>query len=289
MIFLWHGFGWAGLLLLGCLYGLFQSLLPGRSETFITGLAFISAAVPLWFLGRWLRDNYVATITDRKTRTYTQTRQRYHAVFWIPLHWWAVILLPCGVLILITEPGAETASPKPALSDRQTEANAAGTKADGAADNSTWITFTSPAGDFSISAPNRLVDKSQNLQGRSGTIQRHCYSTSVSNVYFAVERNDFPDGAISTQPVDEVINRSRDRAVSALGGRLLGDASLSIGNHVWREVEIETSDQARITTSRLHVTGDHLYSIIVVARAADRNNPSIRRFLDSFRFLREMQ
>lgn len=116
--FIYHGYGWAVLLILGASFAVLEALLKAlnvasRTATDLSGgLAYICAAVPCWFLGRYLLS-YQATVKDKETGQKTKVPQPYHALFWIPMHWWAPIFMVIGVCILISDAQKPAAASPP--------------------------------------------------------------------------------------------------------------------------------------------------------------------------------
>lgn len=104
--FIYHGFGWAVLLIPAIFYGAFEVILnvmdvdPKTAADLRVSLAFICASVPCWFLGRYCL-RYRRAVTDKETGAEIMVPQPYHALFWIPMHWWGPIFLVLGVFLLI--------------------------------------------------------------------------------------------------------------------------------------------------------------------------------------------
>jgi len=276
MFILWHGFGWLTVVFLGGFYMLFEVALPSRSKDFVTALSYVCSSVPCWFVGRYFRDKYTTTFKNEETGERIRVRQPYHALFFIPMHFWAPLCLALGVFLLIYP-----SSDKLAGSDSRDSINLAARPA--------WNTFTSPAGDFSISTPAPLINKSEQINSSVGTIHRHRYYASISESYFAVERCDYPGGSVSARPVSDVLDGARDGSIAAIHGRLLKESPVALGNKIGRALKIENSARTLIALSRMYVNGDQLYSVIVVAPQSDQNNPAFGRFFDSFRLIREIE
>ncbi|HVU26832.1 MAG TPA: tetratricopeptide repeat-containing serine protease family protein [Verrucomicrobiae bacterium] len=103
-IVIWHGFGLLVVAFIGCFYWLFNALLPLKSADLAVALSFICAAIPCWFVGRYLRDNHTTTVKNAKTGEKVRARQPYHALFFIPMHFWAPICMALGIYLLIYTP-----------------------------------------------------------------------------------------------------------------------------------------------------------------------------------------
>ena len=62
------------------------------------GAGVITSAVVCWFLGRRLHASGSQTLIDPKIGNPVVLR-RSHTLFFIPMQWWAVLLLPIGIMI----------------------------------------------------------------------------------------------------------------------------------------------------------------------------------------------
>jgi len=109
MIFIWHGYGWLALLSVGLFYGLFEAIITptmGKtpaSQSAIAGLAYICSAIPCWFLEVFLRrKSNTQFVTNPQTGQQVRVKQPYHALFFIPLRFWAPIFFVLGIYLLIT-------------------------------------------------------------------------------------------------------------------------------------------------------------------------------------------
>ena len=92
------------LVIVAASYGAFDALLhPAKaSENMPFAISLICAAIPCWFVGRFLLRHTVK-VTDKTTGDTLVVPQPYHALFWIPMHWWAPILIAFGVWGLIID------------------------------------------------------------------------------------------------------------------------------------------------------------------------------------------
>ena len=115
--FIYHGYGWAVLLIVGGFCAAVEAIMESRgylitqSDNFPFAIALICASVPCWLLGRYLLG-YHATVKDKETGQKIKVPQPYHALFFIPMHWWAPILIAFGVWALV----ANASGPRPSAS-----------------------------------------------------------------------------------------------------------------------------------------------------------------------------
>ena len=66
-------------------------------------LSLICSALVCWFLGNYLRKRSDKIAIDKQTGREIVVNQSRHALFFIPMHWWAPILATLAVVILAVE------------------------------------------------------------------------------------------------------------------------------------------------------------------------------------------
>lgn len=66
-------------------------------------IAFIVAAAICWFLGKHLRKRSDRVVIDKQTGKEFTVNQSRHTLFFVPMHWWAPILLVIAVILFGVE------------------------------------------------------------------------------------------------------------------------------------------------------------------------------------------
>jgi hypothetical protein len=107
MIIIWRGLGFlVAVIVFGCslLANLIFNAKVGAGyydqHKWPFAVSLIVSAAICWFLGNYLRKRSDRIVIDKKTGKEFAVNQSRHALFFIPMHWWAPILL-AGALILI--------------------------------------------------------------------------------------------------------------------------------------------------------------------------------------------
>jgi len=101
---IWRGMGWlvavivfgfsfAGNLICNSIYG--DGYYDNHKGPLCLALAL--SAIPIWFLGRYLRTKSDRIVIDKATGKEMAMNQSRHALFFIPMDYWAPILLVIAV------------------------------------------------------------------------------------------------------------------------------------------------------------------------------------------------
>jgi hypothetical protein len=104
MFILWHGFGFlvavfyfVSLIISGGLFALFGINDVGDGR--VVAVSLLLAALPCWIVGRRLLHHIVAARTP--TGEIVRVVQPYHALFFIPMHWYGVIFGLFGLVAFV--------------------------------------------------------------------------------------------------------------------------------------------------------------------------------------------
>lgn len=268
--FIYHGYGWAVLLLLGgswlAIEALFKALNVVSSTTSnLTGaLAYILAAPLCWFLGKYLLG-YRATMVNEATGEKVKVPQPYHALFWIRIHWWAPIFFVIGVWIIILDPQ----------------------KAPG---------IGSPRTSVSVAAPPK--SEPQNIQG--GTLK---YSLTIPGTWeFARNQESFdifttaPDSIgnywLGVYALSEAQGDTERWAGLLMEGKFAGVFTRSkptiIADHQWAVLDGSTQDSGVTLTCRIYAYSEQgsAYAIMLMATpsAWQSHAPELMSIARSFTF-----
>ena len=148
----------------------------------------------------------------------------------------------------------------------------------------TWTAFTSPDGDFSVSAPGELVPDPQDASNPhpEGIPRVRFHLTAANNtyrVYFAVERLHFPEGSISAYP-ERALDGARDMAISFVHGQLLKESRITLEGSPGREIRVMGSGGKALARQRMYIVKDYLYITFAVS-ASEAEEETVGRFMDS--------
>jgi hypothetical protein len=73
----------------------------GTGETIAMGVALALAAIPTWYLGKRLNRNAVRKLVDPNTGAEVTLNQG-HDLFFVPIQWWAPVMVVLGLLMAVT-------------------------------------------------------------------------------------------------------------------------------------------------------------------------------------------
>jgi hypothetical protein len=116
----------------------------------------------------------------------------------------------------------------------------------------------------------------------------------VSHLWIAVDGTTFYVVGFTTWPgfarADKARQRkalagNRDSTASGKKGKVIFDKELMLGDHMGREVQVETPEGA-VYRVRMYLVGDRLYQVLVQGARAAALGKEADRYLDSFKLVK---
>jgi len=94
------GCSFAGNLLTNYITG---SMIYWDTHKWPLGVAMLIAALPCWFLGRWLSGRATRILVDQNTGETLIHAPYQNTLFFIRMHWWGPILFLIGLYLIIND------------------------------------------------------------------------------------------------------------------------------------------------------------------------------------------
>ena len=110
MIIIWHGQGYlVAVIVFGCSLVVNLIINATRGKEYYDhhkwpfALSLILSAVICWFLGTYLRKRSDRVVIDKQTGKEIAINQSRHTLFFVPMHYWAPLLLMIALILLSIE------------------------------------------------------------------------------------------------------------------------------------------------------------------------------------------
>ncbi len=151
-----------------------------------------------------------------------------------------------------------------------------------------WKEFSSPEGRFSVLLPGTPQQQSQTQPIAGGSIATNLYIVNVGTGFYGVTVGDYPKEIIAKKAADVHLNDTRDGLLRQVKGELLSEQPISSQGFPGREIKISASRGGKnlVAYDRMFLVDDRLFQALVVVETKDDNSRDIRKFLDSFRFVK---
>ena len=130
-----------------------------------------------------------------------------------------------------------------------------------------WETFTSKEGKFSISLPGKPTEQKQQAPSALGQLDVHLFSVEpAADRAYVVSYTDYPDGSVTKENRDRVLDATTRGVVKSLKGRLVSETRISIGKDEspGREVLIELPGKASFYRGRVYAVKDRLFQAVLM-------------------------
>lgn len=161
--------------------------------------------------------------------------------------------------------------------------------------DTTWVEFENQEAGFRAMFPKKPQKTIQNVEGETGALAINLFIHQPvagldKNLVYSVAHVSYPADQINYSKMDDaaleaVFKKSIDGSVSSVEGSLVSVEKIKFGEFPVREVKIDFNQGLTAMVLRYFLVGNNLYILQVIHPPANANNPSIRRFMDSFELL----
>ncbi len=158
------------------------------------------------------------------------------------------------------------------------------TAAVGAADP-VWETFTSKEGNYSISLPGKVKEKTVD----NGVTTVRSILLEGKELLYTVTAADIPNVEESSKEAgfaDIWLKRQRDRAVERVKGKLLKEEKITLDDkYPGRDVVIEPAEKDELVRARLVIVGKRFYLVMASGGKKAAESADADKFLKSFKIV----
>jgi hypothetical protein len=146
-----------------------------------------------------------------------------------------------------------------------------------------WVTLSPPGAGFSVEVPGSAKESTLNVPSPAGQLAAHVYQVSSPDgrMEYDVVYSDYPSGII-LQP-DGALNGARDGAVKQVGGRLLSEQKLMLGEFPGKEIRIEVATNRIAARQRFYLVKLRLYQLVLLVPLGTPEPTDADRFFNSFK------
>lgn len=149
--------------------------------------------------------------------------------------------------------------------------------------------FKSEVGGFSVRVPTALKEVTQTVESpTAGPIDAHVFSGAYGSVNYGIVYSDMPTEVISKSDPEQILDGSRNGAVSNVNGKLVLETKVHLEAYPGRQlvVDVRTSDgRDRTVMLRIFLVGSRLYQVLVMAPKGVVSSDEMTTFLDSFKLI----
>ena len=156
-----------------------------------------------------------------------------------------------------------------------------------------WEDFTSMPGQFKVRVPGPFKEKADIFQTDIGILVYHTFfyqdqSEGAENFIYMISYVDYPSGAVhsdSTDLIDEFFQATIDQATFSIAGDLAYSNPIKEQGYpgfLWR---INYRQNTSVIKTKAFLKDNRYYAIQAVTAKDLALNPTIDRFMDSFKLL----
>ena len=156
-----------------------------------------------------------------------------------------------------------------------------------------WKEFKSFDGGFRVIVPGEMIEKVKTIETAIGLLEYHTFiyqeeDSEADNVLYMVSYCDYPDHSIhsdSTELLNDFFKNTIESSVQSIDGELAYNTSVNLYEYPGRLWRINYNGGKAIIKTKAFLVNQRYYSIQGVTFRTKSLNPSMDRFLDSFKLL----
>jgi hypothetical protein len=150
-----------------------------------------------------------------------------------------------------------------------------------------WKEYTISTGAFAISMPTSPVIESHAVDTGSGPIDTQIVLAKTDpSVAYAMVYCEYPQDALFCIAPEKYLNTASHRMVEKMNGDVISESHILLDGFPGREIKMTVSNG--ILHLKLYAVGKRSYQIYAVALNDRTAHKEARRFLSSFRLLKEL-
>jgi hypothetical protein len=157
-----------------------------------------------------------------------------------------------------------------------------------ACSSSSPVESSSTEGRFSVIAPAALKEQPQTIDTSSGKTGSHTFLVEKNNITYVVAYTDFLAEIVTSGDPQYMLSNARDTMVSSIQGTLTTETNITLNKFPGRDMTVAIimpDGLGGIMRAHIYLVGNRLYQVMVWTHKADAKDPSVARFLDSFKLI----
>lgn len=159
--------------------------------------------------------------------------------------------------------------------------------------NANWVPFTSVDGKFTVNSPGAFVEKVNGVETKIGNLEYHTFlheanDDTPDNLIYMVSYVDYPEGSIhsdSTDLLKDFFEVTVESSVESVNGELFYSSDIQLGQYPGKLWRVVYKDGEASIRTKAYLVKNRFYSVQTITLKDKSLNPSIDKFMDSFKVL----
>ena len=157
-----------------------------------------------------------------------------------------------------------------------------------------WHVYESTEHGYRILFPDEPVTQRQEIDSEIGKLQMNYVmlqdsSLDADNLVYMVDHTVYPEDKMHSSNEEQTsvfFERAVKNAVINVNGKLLSEVDIWLGRFPGKEITIKGRKPKEYIKMRVYIVNNSAYILQVTAKKAKKNNPSMDRFLNSFKLFK---
>ena len=157
-----------------------------------------------------------------------------------------------------------------------------------------WKWFTSETGLFTVMTPGELTEKVEKSETALGELAYYTFyyqpaeTEDADNFLYMVSYCDYPEGSIhsdSVELVKDFFDATIETSVHSINGELFYESDINSGDYPGKIWRVNYGDGEAAIKTKAFLVENRYYAVQTITLRDKSLNPSIDKFLDSFKFI----
>ncbi|MFT5169115.1 MAG: hypothetical protein ACI8P3_004363 [Saprospiraceae bacterium] len=158
----------------------------------------------------------------------------------------------------------------------------------------TWEWFTSETGLFSVLTPGEMIEKVEKSETAVGELSYHTFyyqpedDKDADNFLYMVSYCDYPEGSIHSDSLEllkDFYDATIETSVHSVKGELFYQSDIKSGGYPGKIWRVNYGDNAAAIKTKAFLVKNRYYAVQTITLRDKSLNPSVDKFLDSFKII----
>lgn len=151
------------------------------------------------------------------------------------------------------------------------------------AEDAKSVKFTSKAGKFSVTLPEKPSEKTQTIKSDVGELEMHMFIVASTEQVYLLTYNDYPGDSLDEE-AHKVLDKVIEGNQKSLKGKVTMDEKITIGKKKYpgRDIRIEQADKKQVYRAKVFLAGNRLYQVVALGPDEFVKSKSVEEYLKSF-------
>ncbi len=149
-----------------------------------------------------------------------------------------------------------------------------------------WVQVAPSDGGFTVLAPPNVKPAAKDMSTPLGKLTFRAYYSGQGDIAFVVLYTDYPAGSLRKYTASQILTSARNTAVAQVFAKVQSDKAVTFKGYPARDLLMSATNRDAVIRCRMVLVGRRLYEVMAAWPTKMAKDPSVDRFLSSFRIVK---